>query len=419
MTTSSPPDRLPTDRMIATEPNSIDEPVRVIDPRRALDQYGTMDWQDGLPVVRATQAIGASSATWLLPGLVDLYARLREPGATHKANIQTEARAALASGITDIVCAPDTEPCIDSTAIVELIRDRARQANAARVWPLAALSKQFGDELISEYASLRDAGCIAISNADHGVQNSNVLRRALQYAASFDISVHLHPIDRYLSDEGVAHDGRIAARLGLTGIPESAETLALARDLMLIEETGARVHISRISSARSVDMIRAAKARGVALSCDVPLANLFFCETDLLGFRANFHVRPPLRRQEDRDALVAGIQDGTIDAICSNHAPHDRDAKLAPFPMTEAGMSSIDALLPLSLSLVHQGLISATRWVELVSTNPARILGIKQNNWILLQPDQRVRLQDDAIRSAGKNTPFWGWEQMGVVLRVI
>ncbi len=399
------------------------EQVRLIDPIRALDQQGAFDaerdWHNGQPLLPAGSNSSCSPTHWLVPGLIDLYARLREPGATHKASIQSEARAAWASGITDLVCAPDTEPCIDSTAIVELIRDRARHANGARVLPLAAICKQFGDELISEYAGLRDAGCIAISNADLGIQNANVLRRALQYAASFEISVHLHPIDRFLSEDGVAHDGRIAARLGLTGIPESAETLALARDLMLIEETGARVHISRISCARSVEMIRAAKARGVALTCDVPIANLFFCETDLLGFRANFHVRPPLRRQEDRDALIAGIQDGTIDAICSNHAPHDRDAKLAPFPMTEAGMSTIDALLPLSLSLVHQGVISANRWVELVSSNPAKILGIKQKSWILLQPEQRLRLQDQAIRSAGKNTPFWGWEQMGVVQRVI
>jgi dihydroorotase len=404
------------------------EQVRLLDPRLGRDETGSFLIKDDGSVSQLSQVAAAPTTALLVPGVIDLYARLREPGiqpdsqsgASQKASVRSEASAAFKLGITSIICAPDTEPCIDSTAVVELIRDRARatpECALARVLPLASFTKDGAGLQLSEYATLRNAGCVAISNGDGAITNSALMRRALQYAASFDIRVCLHPVDHFLSEDGVAHDGRIAARLGLPGVPESAETLALARDLMLIEEAGARAHISRISCARSVWMIKAAKARGVKISCDVALANLFLCETDLIGFRANCHVWPPLRRAEDRDALIAGLADGSIDAICSNHAPLDRDAKLAPFGMTKAGASTLDALIPLSLSLVHAGKISLARWVELLCVNPARILGIENRDWIVLAPDQRVRL--DQLQSAGKNSPFAGWESAGVVQHTI
>ena len=358
---------------------------------------------------------------WLVPALVDLYARLREPGAPQKATIKSEALAARNAGISVIACSPDTEPCIDSTAVVELIRNRARgafRAGGARVLPLGAMSKGLRGEELSEYAGLTAAGCAALSSGSSPISNSNFLRRAMQYAKSFNVTLFLHPLDKYLSEDGIAHDGRIAARLGLPGIPESAETLALARDLMLIEETGVRAHISRISCARSVELIATAKQRGALVTCDVALTHLFLCENDLIGFRPNMHLRPPLRRSEDRDALREGLRSGVIDAICSDHAPHDRDAKIAPFPMTEPGASTLEALLPLSLKLIDDGVLTPKRWNEVVSINPARILGIAQNDWLLLARHQRVRQTSESTLSRGKNLVFSDWELEGVAQRI-
>lgn len=361
-------------------------------------------------------AASTDRTLWLRPALIDLYARLREPGATFKADILSESSAAAANGISRILCAPETEPSLDSTSVVELIRDRSRAAflaGGARVMPLGAMSKALQGEQISEYAALRDAGCVAMSSGSRAISNSNFLRRAMQYARSFDISLFLHPIDQHLSEDGVAHEGRVAARLGLSGIPESAETLALARDLMLIEETGVRAHISRISCARSVELIAAAKARGARVTCDVAIAQLFLCENDLVGFRPAMHVLPPLRRAEDRDALRDGLKNGVIDAICSNHAPHEPDAKIAPFPMTEPGASTLEALMPLSLSLVDQGVLTPARWVEVTSLAPAKILNLPQRDWMVLDRHKRRRLDASSSLSRGKNQPFTGWECEG------
>ena len=412
--------------------------MRVIDPRSDTDLYsaawlsnsGELSTQSRegfqeilLPDAAANTVPSATSSGkyWLVPALVDLYARLREPGAPQKATIKSEALAARNAGISIIACAPDTEPCIDSTAVVELIRNRARaalRAGGARVLPLGAMSKGLRGEELSEYAGLTAAGCAALSSGSAAISNSNFLRRAMQYAKNFDVTLFLHPIDQYLSEDGIAHDGRVAARLGLPGIPTSAETLALARDLMLIEETGVRAHISRISCARSVELIAHAKQRGALVTCDVALTHLFLCENDVIGFRPNTHLRPPLRRAEDRDALREGLRTGVIDAICSDHAPHDRDAKIAPFPMTEPGASTIEALLPLSLKLIDEGVLTPKRWVEVVSINPARILATTQNDWLLLDRHQRVRQTNESSLSRGKNLIFSGWELEGAALAV-
>ena len=412
--------------------------MRVIDPRSDTDLYsaawlsnsGELSTQSRegfqeilLPDAAANAVPSATSPGkyWLVPALVDLYARLREPGAPQKATIKSEALAARNAGISIIACAPDTEPCIDSTAVVELIRNRARaalRAGGARVLPLGAMSKGLRGEELSEYAGLTAAGCAALSSGSAAISNSNFLRRAMQYAKNFDVTLFLHPIDQYLSEDGIAHDGRVAALLGLPGIPTSAETLALARDLMLIEETGVRAHISRISCARSVELIAHAKQRGALVTCDVALTHLFLCENDVIGFRPNTHLRPPLRRAEDRDALREGLRTGVIDAICSDHAPHDRDAKIAPFPMTEPGASTIEALLPLSLKLIDEGVLTPKRWVEVVSINPARILATAQNDWLLLDRHQRVRQTNESSLSRGKNLIFSGWELEGAALAV-
>lgn len=373
-------------------------------------RMGTPHWQ--LPQLERRQG------GWLLPGLVDLAVRLREPGATHKADIASETGAALGNGITDVVCAPDTQPCVDSTAVVEYILERARRADAARVHPVAALTRGLAEEGLSEMAALAAAGCVAVGNIGRPLHNTLLLRRALLYAATLDLKVILQPVERYLAEEGCAHDGPVAQRLGLPGIPASAETLALARDLMLIEETGVRAHIARISCARSVDMIAAAKARGLPVSCDVAMHQLYLSEIDLMGFDAHYHVQPPLRSGADRDALRAGVASGVIDMVVSDHCPHDRDAKLAPFPGSEPGISALDSFLGLGLKLVEAGTLSMARWLDACSAAPARFLGVRQHARIWLDPDAQRRLEPSSMRSRGKNSPFIGWFMPGVVQAV-
>lgn len=391
--------------------------VRWVDPERGIDRIVDVEIdRDGPRPSDLRAGPPSGGERWLIPALVDLAARTREPGATHKADIASEARAAWANGIEAFALPPDTEPGIDSTAVVELILERAARAGGARVLPIAALTAGRGEATLSEMAALTQAGCIAVGQFGRSIGNSAVLRRALQYAATLDLTVILQPLDPWLAEDGCAHDGRIAARLGLPAIPESAETLALARDLMLIEETGVRAHIARLSCARSVDMIAAAKARGLPVTCDVAMHQLFLSEHDLLGFDPNAHVQPPLRRPEDREALRAGVRDGVIDAICSDHSPHDRDAKLAPFPLTEPGISALDTFLGLGLALVQDGVLELGRWIECCALAPARILGYRRRGWLLIDPNADRPVLTEHFHSRGRNTPFAGWRLPGEIL---
>lgn len=358
------------------------------------------------------------SECWLLPALIDAGVHLREPGMSHKASIASECHAALRNGITRMVSAPDTQPCVDTTAVVEYVLERARRAGSAAVHPIAALTKGLGEEGLSEMGALAAAGCVAFGNLGRPLGNTLLLRRALQYAASLDLLVVLQPVERWLGEEGCAHEGPVAQRLGLPGIPESAETLALARDLMLLEETGVRGHIARISCARSVEMIAAAKARGLRLSCDVAMHQLFFSEIDLMGFDAHHHVLPPYRSNRDREALRAGVASGVIDCIVSDHSPHDRDAKLAPFPGAEPGISGLDSFLGLGLKLVADGVLALPRWLDACSAAPARIFGLPGPGRMLVSPHASSRLQPEQMHSRGRNTPFAGWPLAGHVKAV-
>lgn len=373
------------------------------------------------------QCVGArvveATGSWLIPGLVELAARLREPGATHKADIRSEATAALRNGITHLLLPPDTQPVVDSTAVVELVLRRAREAGAATVHLIGALTRGLGEETLAELGALRAAGCVAVGNIGRPIANSNLLRRALQYAASLDLPVHLQAIDPWIGAGGVAHDGRVAALQGLAGIPETAETLALARDLMLVEEAGVRAHFARLSCARSVQMIAQAKARGLPISADVAMPQLMLNEHDVMPFRSEAHLQPPLRTAEDRDALRAGLAAGVIDAVCSDHQPHDADAKLKPFPVTEAGASGLDSFLGLGLKLVDDGLLSVDSWLERAAIAPRRILGLALPSlapgaipdFVLLDPRVECGLDAATMLSRGKNTPFRGWRLRGRV----
>lgn len=360
---------------------------------------------------------------WLVPGLVDLAVRLREPGATHKADIRSEATAALLNGITHVVLPPDTRPAVDSTAVVELILRRAREARGATVHVIGALTRELGEDTLAEMGALRAAGCIAVGNIGRPIGNSNLLRRALQYAASLDLPVHLQSIDPWIGAGGVAHEGRVAALQGLPGIPETTETLALARDLMLVEESGVRAHFARLSCARSVAMIAAAKARGVQVSADVSMPQLYLNENDILPFRSQAHLYPPLRTAGDRDVLRAGVRDGTLDAICSDHQPHDPDAKLKPFPATDPGASGLDSFLGLGLKLIDDRMLSLSDWLERCALAPRRILGLPLPqldpgalpDFVLLDAGDESALEPARMLSRGKNTPFRGWRLPGRV----
>ncbi len=403
---------------------------RVLDPANGLDQVIDLHLSNGRIVAIGTAPEGFEpqrliDATGLVvcPGLVDLCARLREPGLEHKGTIESETAAAAAGGITTLCCPPDTAPVIDTPAVAQLIRRRAKTRGQARVLPVGALTKGLAGQQISEMAALREAGCPAVSNADRPIRNTRVKRRALEYAATFDLTSILHPADHDLSDGGLVHEGRVSTQLGLPGIPEAAETVALARDLALAEQTGARVHFRGLSTARATEMLAEARSCGVAASADVSVHQLFLTEDDLYGFNANAHVIPPLRTPKDRDALRAAVASGAISAICSDHRPHEPDAKLAPFPQTRPGISALETLLSLVLELVAEGVMDLGTALARVTCNPADILNRAfgrieigaRADLCLFDLNERWRPAPEHWLSQGRNTPFFGRELRGRV----
>jgi len=357
------------------------------------------------------------------PGLVDLCARLREPGQEHKASIDSECRAAASSGITTLCCPPDTDPVIDTPAVVELIRHRARQVGAARVVALGALTPGLKGVHLSEMAALQQAGCVGVSNARNPLGSTLIERRAFEYAATFGLTVFLHADEAALSADGCLHEGRVSTRLGLPGIPEAAETVAVARDLALIEQTGVTAHFCRLTTRRAVRMVARAQFDGVPVTADVAIPYLYFTEIDASHFGPDYHFIPPLRTAEDRAGLLQSLKNGTLSALCSDHQPHEPDAKLAPFPATEPGASGLDSLLPLTLKLVEDGHLSLPDAIARVTCGPARILNIpcgelsvgRVADVCIFDLDANWRLNQQTMSSRGKNTPFRGWEMLGRV----
>ncbi len=361
------------------------------------------------------------------PGLVDLQARLREPGEEHKGTIESETAAAAAGGITTLCCPPDTDPVTDSPAVANLIRERAARAGKARVLPIGALTPGLRGEQICEMVILGEAGCALFSNADRPVVNTEVLRRALEYAASHDLTLLLRPQESWLSAGGCAHEGAVSSRLGLPGIPGFAETVEVARILTLVEEIGARVHLGPLSTARAVQMIGRARYDGLPVSASVTAHHLHLCELDISDFNNQCYLRPPLRTQRDRDGLRQGLARGIIGAICSDHQPHDLDAKLAPFSASEPGASGLETLLPLALRLVDEGVMPLPELIATLSWQPARILGIPAGTLTpgssadicIFDPDHHWRLIPDQLVSHGHNTPLAGWELKGRVTHTL
>ena len=294
------------------------------------------------------------------PGLVDLSARLREPGFEYKATLESEMAAAVSGGVTSLACSPDTDPVLDEPGLVEMLKHRAKSLNQAHVYPIGALTRGLKGECLTEMAELRDAGCIAFGQSDMPLPNTRVLMHAMQYASTFGFGVWLRPQDVNLADGGVAHDGEVATRLGLPAIPVCAETVALSNIILMARETGARVHLCRISSAEGAAMVRAARRQGLPVTCDVAANHIHLSEMDIGFFDSNCHLVPATARIERSRRAAAGLLDGTIDAICSDHAPVDEDAKLLPFDEAEAGATGLELLLPLTLKWADGNEIS--RW---------------------------------------------------------
>ena len=407
---------------------------RLIDPLNKIDAV-----QDVYIVDKRIAAIGKApqdfvaeqiiDATGLIvsPGLVDVAARLREPGYEYKATLESEMDAAMAGGVTSLSCPPDTDPPLDEPGLVEMLKHRARSLNQARVFPVGALTYGLKGAELTEMVELTEAGCKAFSQADAMLTDTRVLMRAMQYAATFGYRVWLRPQDAFLARDGVAHDGEVSTRLGLPSIPVVAETIALSTMLQLAHETGVKLHICRISSAEGVEMVRSAKRQGLAVTCDVSMSNLHLSEMDIGFFDANCHLIPPLRSQRDKAALRAGLLDGTIDAVCSNHSPVDEDAKQLPFAEAEAGATGMELLLPLVLKWAEQDGVSLPDALARITINPAQLLGVKMGHLTvgahadvcIFDAGSTWKVEPSALKSQGKNTPFNGYTMQGRVLHTI
>jgi len=368
-----------------------------------------------------------ASGCIVCPGLVELSARVREPGQENKATIASESRAAASGGITTLCCPPDTTPVIDTPAVTELIRLRAETTGLTRIVALGALTRGLAGEQLSEMAALRKAGCVGVSNALQPLANPLVLRRAMEYAATFDLTVFLHADDHWLSNGGCAHEGRVATRMGLPAIPEAAETAAVARDLALVQQTGVRAHFCRLTSERAARMVARAQYDGLPVSADVAVPYLFLSEIDISDFNTQCHLIPPLRTVEDRQGLREALRRGTLSAICSDHQPHEPDAKLGPFPATEPGISGLDTLLPLALQLAHEQVLPLSDLLHRLTRGPAEILGLPAGTLAIgatadiciFDPVRTWVLDTATMRSSGHNTPFLGWEMKGRVIHTL
>ncbi len=406
---------------------------RVIDPANGLDKVTSVYISRGQIVSLGRKPAGFeikkqinASGQIVIPGLVDLSARLREPGEYCKANIASETKAAAAGGITTLCCPPDTAPIIDTPAVVELIHQKSEQSGKAKVVCLGALTHGLEGERLAEMYSLKEAGCIGVSNAMHAIQNTEVMRRAMEYAVTCDMTVFLQPEDPWLGG-GAMHEGAYSTRMGIPPIPSTAETVAIARELLLIEATGARAHFMRLSSASSVDMIRNARKRGLRVTADVSIHQLHFTDKNVENYNSLCHVKPPFRHHSDKEQLIAGIKDGTITAICSDHQPHDHDDKTAPFSATEPGVSALDVLLPLALKLVNDKQASLKTVIKAMTATPAKILGLESGtltegaaaDLCIFDPEKSWTVTEKALISEGKNTPTLGWEMKGKVTNTI
>jgi len=399
--------------------------ARIVDPATGRDGTGDLYIAEGRISAEGGRVDRTIEAKGLVvcPGFIDIAARLREPGFEYKATLESEMEAAAAGGVTSLACPPDTDPPLDEPGLVDMLRRRAKALSRARVYPIGALTVKLEGERLTEMAQLAEAGCVAFSQANAPITDTQVLWRALQYAATFGFRVWLRPQDASLGKGGVAHDGEVATRLGLPGIPSFAETIALASTLELVRATGARVHFCRLSTAGAVEMIRAAKRERLAVTCDVAVHHLHLSEVDLGYFDANCRLEPPLRSQRDRDALARGLEEGVIDCVCSDHTPVDDDGKHLPFAEAEPGATGLELLLPLTLKWGEARKLPLAKSLARITSSAAEVLGVTTGRLApgapadvaVFDPKATFRVSPETLRSQGKHTPFTGYELAGRV----
>ncbi len=404
---------------------------RVVDPANRSDRVQDVYIAEGKVAAlgrapdgfRAERTLDATGFV-VAPGFIDLAARLREPGFEYRATLESEMEAAMAGGVTSLAIPPDTDPALDEPGLVEMLCYRAKKLNRAHIYPVGALTLGLKGERLSEMAELVEAGCVAFSQANVPIVDNTVLLRALQYAATFDFRVWLQPIAPFLGRGGHAHDGEVATRLGLAGIPVAAETVALYTYLQLAKLTGARLHITRLSSAAGLALIEQARAEGMDVSCDVSINHVHLSDMDIGYFNANCHLVPPLRSQRDREALARGLAEGRINALCSDHTPVDDDGKQAPFAESEPGATGLELLLPLTLKWADRAGLSLLDGLARITSDAAKIVGITKAGHLavgaradvcVFDPAAHVTVTRDSLKSQGKNTPFLGMELPGKV----
>ncbi len=404
---------------------------RVIDPASNRDEIADVAIAAGrilaigkLPADFAPNRTVEAAGCVVAPGLMDLALRLREPGHEHEGMLESEMAAAVAGGVTSLACPPDTDPVLDEPGLVEMLKYRAEKLHQARVFPVGALTRGLQGEILTEMAELTEAGCVAFGQADVSLVNTQVLQRALQYASTYGYTVWLRPNDHYLG-QGVAASGALATRLGLSGVPVAAETIALNTLFDLMRATGARVHLCRLSSAAGVALVRAAKDEGLPVTCDVSINSLHLTDNDIGYFDSRMRLNPPLRQQADRDALREALADGTIDALVSDHTPVDEDAKMLPFAEAEPGATGVELLLSLALKWGQESGVGLTRALGVLTSEPARVLGNALGTLqasagqlvvggvadvCIFDPQAEWTVLPEALRSQGKHTPFAGYE---------
>jgi dihydroorotase len=409
---------------------------RVIDPASSLDETCDVAIAAGrivgirqVPADFAPNKVIQANGCIVAPGLVDLAARLREPGHEHEGMLASELAAAVAGGVTSLVCPPDTDPVLDEPGLVEMLRIRAEKLHQARVFPLGALTRELSGEVLTEMVQLTEAGCVGFSQAEVPLVNTQVLQRAMQYASTFGYSVWLRPQELYLG-RGVAASGPLATRMGLAGVPVAAETIALHIIFELMKSTGARVHLCRLSSAAGLELVRRAKHEGLDVTCDVSINSLHLTENDIGYFDSRARLNPPLRQQRDREALGRALADSTIDALVSDHTPVDEDAKTLPFAEAEPGATGLELLLSLALKWGLAPDVGLKRALAVLTSEPARVLGRSPAalqtgmgrlyeggaaDVCVFDPEAEWVVAPTSLRSQGKHTPFSGYALPGRV----
>ncbi|KIL99251.1 Dihydroorotase [Paramagnetospirillum magnetotacticum MS-1] len=411
--------------------------ARLLDPATGLDTRGALLtngetiadvgpglFQGGVP---SGMEVVDCQGLCLAPGLVDMRVQLREPGEEHKETLKSAGEAAVAGGVTSMVCLPNTNPVIDEVATVEFVARRARKIGLAKVYPYAAATKRVEGKELAEMGMLAEAGALGFTDGIRAIRNAQVMRRALTYAATFGLLIVQHPEEPSLAEGGMMNEGELATRMGLSGIPVAAEAIMLERDMRLVEITGGRYHAAHIATREGVEIIRKAKAKGLSVTCDTAPPYFALNELAVKDYRTFAKLSPPLRSEPDRLAVVEGLRDGTIDAVASDHSPQDQDSKRVPFAVAEFGGVGLETLLAVTLDLAHNGHMSLIEALKLVTCAPASILNLAAGrlkvgaaaDLVLFDPDRGWKVNAKTFHSKSKNSPFDDRPVQGMVMRTI